>query len=66
MFPIELSDHDGDALTITTRGADVWITCTTDLSEVTIGPIPRTALHAALTDKLVDGGVTAAPAEDPG
>lgn len=64
MFPIELSDHDGDALTLTTRGTDVWITCTTDLSEVTIGPIPRAALHDALSDSRLDGVVTAAPTED--
>ncbi|MGP9846252.1 hypothetical protein [Brachybacterium sp. 107] len=64
MFPIELSDHDGDALTITTRGTDVWISCTTELSEVTIGPIPRTALHDALTDSLMASDVTAAPIEN--
>ncbi|MGO2311777.1 MAG: hypothetical protein ACTH6N_04025 [Brachybacterium tyrofermentans] len=64
MFPIELSDHDGDALTITTRGTDVWITCTTELSEVTIGPIPRTALRDALADSLPASDVTADSIED--
>lgn len=64
MFPIELSDHDGDALTITTRGTDVWITCTTELSEVTIGPIPRTALRDALPENPSANDVNAASIED--
>ena len=64
MFPIELSDHDGDALTITTRGADVWITCTTERSEVTIGPIPRSALRDALADNPLGSDVVTAPSEN--
>lgn len=56
----EYTDTDGDALTITTRGNDVWITCTTDQSEVTIGPISRATLHAAFAADIMDGGITAA------
>lgn len=64
MLPIELSDHDGDALTITTRGTDVWITCTTERSEVTIGSIPRSALRDALADNPLGSDVVRAPSEN--
>lgn len=36
---IEMSDIDGDAVTITTRGDFSWITCTSGRDEVTVGPV---------------------------
>lgn len=50
MNPIELSDRDGDALTLTTHAHGVWITCTSGHSEVTVGPILPDVLHAAFAE----------------
>jgi hypothetical protein len=38
MSNIELTDGDGDALTIYIRGESTWITCTSGAEEVTVGP----------------------------
>ena len=48
MNSMELTDLDGDALTIITHGDDTWITCTSGPEEVTVGPIPSTQLHRVL------------------
>lgn len=45
MDTIELSDPDGDALTVTTDTDGIWVTCTADDAEVTVGPLA--ALPAA-------------------
>lgn len=47
----EATDPDGDGLSITTQGDQVWITCTGESSEVTVGPIPA----GLLTDVLGTG-----------
>lgn len=47
----ELSDPDGDALTITSLHAGTWITCTSGGDEVTVGPFPMEALRAALEEE---------------
>ncbi|MGO2311185.1 MULTISPECIES: hypothetical protein [Brachybacterium] len=47
MDSIEISDRDGDALTITTGADGVWITCTQGPHEVTVGPLPTDDLSAA-------------------
>lgn len=44
----ELTDPEGDALTLTTDAAGVWFTCTTDGDEVTVGPFPADSLRDAL------------------
>ena len=54
----ELSDPDGDGLTLTTLLGTAWLTCTTEGEEVTAGPFPVDALKAALA--LVDDGSSAA------
>ena len=46
---VELTDPDGDALTVTTDAQGTWITCTTDGSEVTVGPFPAAVLAKALS-----------------
>lgn len=58
----ELSDLDADALTITTRGAHTWVTCTSEGEEVTVGPFPTQKLTSALPrhGDDMDGGVAAA------
>ena len=40
MSNIELTDGDGDALTIYIRGESTWVTCTSGPEEVTVGPFP--------------------------
>src|SRR5699024_6426693 len=45
---VELTDPDGDALTVTTGAQGTWITCTTDGSEGTVGPFPAAVLAKAL------------------
>lgn len=47
----ELTDPDGDALTITTNITNttgIWFTCTSDGDEVTVGPFPAESLKDAL------------------
>src|SRR5699024_3760904 len=45
---VELTDPDGDALTVTTDAQGTWITCTTVDGEVTAGPFPAAVLAKAL------------------
>ena len=40
MNTFELSDVDGDALTIISQDNSTWITCTSGAEEVTVGPFP--------------------------
>lgn len=44
----ELTDGDGDALTVTADAEGIWFTCTTDGEEVTVGPFPMSSLGEAL------------------
>lgn len=44
----ELTDPEGDALTLITDAGGTWITCTTDGDEVTVGPFPADSLWDAL------------------
>lgn len=48
MNAAELTDRDGDALTITSDSAGIWITCTSNGEEVTVGPLPTGELRASL------------------
>lgn len=50
MTTIELSDSDGDALTVTKDLDGVWITCTAGEAEVTVGPLPIAMLLDSLTE----------------
>lgn len=50
MTALELSDPDGDALTLTTDTDGIWITCTTGAAEVTVGPFLVASLLSALTE----------------
>lgn len=45
----ELTDPDGDALTIRSDRDSTWITCTSDGEEVTVGPLPTGELQAVMT-----------------
>ncbi|MGO2819461.1 MAG: hypothetical protein ACTIA5_01580 [Brachybacterium tyrofermentans] len=67
MKTTELTDIDGDALTITQRLDGTWITCTKGAEEVTIGPVPTDAVRHAFETPMggddMDGGVTAAAIE---
>lgn len=47
---LELTDPDGDALTITSDSAGTWVTCTSGGEEVTVGPFSAGELRAALPD----------------
>lgn len=40
MDTIEMTDPDGDALTLFLEDEQIWITCTSGPEEVTIGPLP--------------------------
>lgn len=48
MDAAELTDPDGDALTITSDSAGTWITCSSGDDEVTVGPFPIGELRATL------------------
>lgn len=45
----ELTDRDGDALTITMDDGGAWITCTSGDREVTVGPFLTAVLGSVLT-----------------
>lgn len=61
MNSIEMSDGDGDALTVISRDHHTWITCTSGSDEVTVGPFPTRLLRRALLPAIAeDGQVTAA------
>lgn len=48
MNSIEMTDVDGDALTIITRGSAAWITSTSGRDEVTVGPFPTGLVKSAI------------------
>lgn len=50
MVTIELSDPDGDALTVTTSADGIWFTCTSGDAEVTVGPFPVASVLSSLTE----------------
>ena len=57
MNSIEMSDVDGDALTIIRNGNRAWITCTSGRDEVTVGPFPAHLLRrTVLSGSDADGG----------
>lgn len=45
---VEVTDPDGDALTVMRDGRGVWVTCTSAADEVTLGPFPVDTLEKAL------------------
>lgn len=49
MNTFELSDVDGDALTIISQDNSTWITCTSGAEEVTVGPFPRHLVQKVFT-----------------
>lgn len=61
MSTIELTDADGDALSIISRGTSTWITCTSGSDEVTVGPFPTHLVRSVLGRGLAleDGAVAA-------
>lgn len=52
MNSIELTDVDGDALTVITRDHSTWITCTSGRDEVTVGPFPARLVRRAFTSAI--------------
>lgn len=48
MNSFEMTDVDGDALTVITRDGNAWITCTSGADEVTVGPLPLRMLRRVL------------------
>src|SRR5699024_4642339 len=46
----ELTDPDGDALTLTTDAQGTLIACTTDGDGITVGPVPAAVLRQALRE----------------
>ena len=55
MNDIEMTDVDGDALTLISRDHRTWITCTSGADEVTVGPFPSRLLRTALLRPTGDG-----------
>ena len=43
-----MTDVDGDALSIIRDGASLWITCTADGEEVTVGPLSAESVTTLL------------------
>lgn len=69
MNSIEMTDVDGDALTIITRGSAAWITSTSGRDEVTVGPFPTglvksAILQGATLQEAFTQGATASGADD--
>lgn len=59
----ELTDPDGDALTITSDSTGTWITCSSGREEVTVGPFPTGELSATLAEvRLTSGQIQRSPA----
>lgn len=56
MNSIEMSDGDGDALTVISRDHRTWITCTSGADEVTVGPFSTRSLRGALLPAIAEGG----------
>lgn len=48
MSTIEMTDVDGDALSVISRGDSTWITCTSGSDEVTVGPFPTHLVRSIL------------------
>lgn len=55
MNSIEMTDVDGDALTVIMRDGDAWITCSSGTEEVTVGPFPLHLIQRALQSKSQQG-----------
>lgn len=69
MNSIEMTDVDGDALTIITCGSAAWITSTSGRDEVTVGPFPprlvkSAILQGATLQEAFTQGATASGADD--
>ena len=69
MNSIEMTDVDGDALTIITRGSAAWITSTSGRDEVTVGPfhtrlVKSAILQGATLQEAFTQGATASGADD--
>lgn len=61
MSNIELTDVDGDALTIYIRDESTWITCTSGTEEVTVGPFPTQVVRSVVDRGFeVEGGTLSA------
>lgn len=61
MSNIELTDVDGDALTIYIRDESTWITCTSGTEEVTVGPFPTHVVRSVVDRGFeVEGGTLSA------
>lgn len=61
MIITELTDRDGDALTITTSAEGTWITCTSGRDEVTVGPFHFLTLGAGLAEVSLPGAQPSSP-----
>lgn len=48
MSTVELTDVDGDALSVISLGHSTWITCTSGSDEVTVGPFPTHLVRSVL------------------
>lgn len=46
---VEMTDRDGDALTLTTTEEGFWVTCTKDGEEITVGPFETFRLPGRVT-----------------
>lgn len=57
MNSIEMTDRDGDALTVISQSDRTWITCTSGAEEVTVGPFPTPQLRTVLA--ALDGAAEA-------
>ncbi|MBK0330398.1 hypothetical protein I8D64_03165 [Brachybacterium sp. MASK1Z-5] len=60
MDNIEMTDADGDSVTLQVREDGTWITCTTTDGEVTVGPLPTSVLQVA----VAKAGVFSATQQD--
>lgn len=60
MNNIEMTDVDGDALTLITREDGTWITCTSGRDEVTVGPFPTRLVRAVVERGLGEPGTSIA------
>lgn len=60
MDNIEMTDVDGDALTLITREDGTWITCTSGRDEVTVGPFATRLVRTVLSRSLGEPGETVA------
>lgn len=58
MNSIELTDVEGDALSIITRGDVAWVTCTSGQQEVTVGPFPTRLVHTMFRRGVSDDDST--------